>query len=380
MTRILRSALMTAVTLGLVSTAACKTVCKEGESGTNCVAQTTTQYTGTPKTQTIQIDNASVPLAINVEGGNVRVGNASTSITINPKAAANTIQVTFTPFNSDTEENKQKAIDQMNNNLVLTATGGPSAAISVKRTGTFNSSLSAMVDILIPPDFAGSISAITSSGDVSINGAKAGVTTSSGLGNIAVIFNGPTKTSDTGSVTTKQGDITFDLDAKSDLSMTVVSGSDGAIYVPNPLPAGWAEGAGSTPQAASYTGNMGSAAAWKLDASGFFTSKVSVKLHLPGRSEPYAPVLAYAGAGALVFGGTARASGVARAGRGRSTAATVDPCSSGTRTSSRFSSRRRAAARRSSRSASAASRSRRGGRSRSASARGSTSPSTIRRG
>ena len=260
------------VTAGLaMGTPGCATNCANGK----CTTETTTQYVGTTKAVDVAWTTGQ-DLIISLPSASVRVGDAATAITV--QAGSDTqMHVKFTPFTSETAENKQKAIDEMNNNLAMSATSDPgSVNVLAQTSGTHGNALSAWVDIILPKDFNGRIKAAPGNGDVSIQGAAAGVDVDTSLGNVAVQFIAPLQPTNTGHVTTGQGDITFDVVGSSNISFQAQSGSDGSVILPDPLPAGWVAATGNTKSAASFTANMGSTAPWKLDASGFFTSNIKI--------------------------------------------------------------------------------------------------------
>ena len=266
------------VTAGLaMGTPGCATNCANGK----CTTETTQQYVGTAKSVDVAW-SAGQDLVISLPSASVRIGDAATAITVQAGAPGDTqMHVKFTPFTSETAENKQKAIDEMNNNLTMSATSDPgSVNVLAQTSGTHGNALSAWVDIILPAGFNGRIKAEPGNGDVSIKGAAAGVDVDTSLGNVAVVFGGPLTNANTGHVTTGQGDITFDFVGTSDISIQAQSGNEGAVLVPSPLPATWMAAAGNAATSASFTINNGSTTPWKLDSTGFFTSKIQINTHL----------------------------------------------------------------------------------------------------
>ena len=263
------------VTAGLSLTATgCATNCVKGV----CTSETTTQYVGTAQPFTVAWSSGQ-DIYIDLPSASVRTGNAATAITV---VAGTGSQVTgqFTPFTSETPENKQKAIDEMNANLHMSGTNDAGAVhISATTSGTHGNALSAFVDLVLPAGFNGRILATPGNGDVSIQGAAAGVEVDTKLGDVSVQFVAPLKSTDTGHVVTGQGDITFDLVTTSDISFSALSGDQGAVRLPSPLPTGWVAASSNMATSASFTANGGSASTWRLDSSGFFTSKIEIRAH-----------------------------------------------------------------------------------------------------
>ena len=266
------SSLLLAVAVVGSFTVGCKTVCKDGESGgTECVTQSVTQFVGNT-TEESRDYTAGTPISIKVEGGNVRLGTtASQAIVVKRGAPAGKITVRFTPLNADTQDSKDKAIAQMNENLVLTANADASGVtINVGRTGTVNSSLTARVDLFVPDDFAGALSAISPSGDIYIEGVRHSVTATT-KGDVTAVFAGPVAMADTG--TFSGSDVIVDFDQTSSISMQVQSGDLHPISYPT-LPAGWAKNEAAA-TSMSFTGNGGSTTPWQIKA----TFDVTLALH-----------------------------------------------------------------------------------------------------
>ncbi len=256
-----------------VFTAGCKTVCKDGESGgTECVTQSVTQYVGTTQ-EVSRPYKAGTPISIKVEGGNVRLGStASQAIVVKRGAPADTITVRFTPLNADAADSKDKAIRQMNENLVLTANADDSgASISVGRTGTVNSSLTARVDLFVPDDFAGSLSAVSPSGEIYIENVRHGVTATT-EGKVNVLFAGPVAAADSGTIS--GSDVYVDFDQTSSLGLQVQSGDLHPIVYPNPLPPTWIKSE-AAPTSMSFTANAGGSVPWQIKG----TFDVTIALH-----------------------------------------------------------------------------------------------------
>lgn len=264
---VIASALVGALTAG------CKTVCKEGESGgTECVTQSVTQYVGTTKEES-RTYKAGTPISIKVEGGNVRLGStAAQAIVVKRGAPAGTVSVRFTPLNADTADNKDKAIQQMNENLSLVANADDSGvSITVGRTGTVNSSLTARVDLFVPDDFAGALSAVSPSGEIYIENVRHSVTATTSS-KVTVLFAGPVAASDSG--TLSGNDVYVDFDQTSSLGMQVQSGDLHPIVYPNPLPSTWVKSE-AAPTSMSFTANAGGSVAWQVKA----TFDVTIALH-----------------------------------------------------------------------------------------------------
>jgi hypothetical protein len=148
------SAAFALVAIGLVAFGApgCATNCKDGK----CTTETTTQYVGTTKEVAVPWV-AGQDLVISLPSASVRVGDASTAITVVQGGDAS-MHVKFTPFSSETPENKQKAIDEMNNNLTMSATSnGNEIDVAAATSGTHGNALSAWVDIVLPAGVYGRI-------------------------------------------------------------------------------------------------------------------------------------------------------------------------------------------------------------------------------
>lgn len=267
------SSLLLAVAVVGTFTAGCKTVCKDGESGgTECVTQSVTEFVGTTKEES-RAYKAGTPINIKVEGGNVRLGStAANSIVVKRGAPAGTVTVRFTPLNADTQDSKDKAIAQMNENLSLVANSDDNGVnIAVTRTGTVNSSLTARVDLFVPDDFGGALSAISPSGDIYIENVRHGVVANTS-GKVTVVFAGPVAGTDTGSFT--GNDVDVDFDQASALGMQVQSGDLHPISYPNPLPATWVKSE-AAPTSMSFTANAGGSTPWQVKA----TFDVTLRLH-----------------------------------------------------------------------------------------------------
>ena len=269
MTRFLRYALIPLLTAGLlVGATDCVTNCKNGV----CTDTTATQFVGSLVTQHVPWA-AGQGITIAVPGGNLRSGPTATSITVSPGSGAD-IQVTFTPFVSDTAANEASARMSMNDpthggNLILTSNGGSGsspASIGVSFTGTHQSSLSATVDIILPAGFDGAINATTDSGDVSVAGTQHGVNVASnGPGNIEVDL-GTVLPTDTGVITTDLGDITLKVPTAASLDIQAQATST-LTTTPNPISsaAGWMEVPGGTDQVGTFRGNGGTQSTpWQL--------------------------------------------------------------------------------------------------------------------
>lgn len=267
------SSLVVASLLVGAFTAGCKTVCKDGESGgTECVMQSVTQYVGTTREESRPY-TAGTPISIKVEGGNVRLGStAAQSIVVKRGAPAGTVAVRFTPLNADSADSKDKAIRQMNENLVLTANADASGvSITVGRTGTVNSSLTARVDLFVPDDFSGALSAVSPSGEIYIENARRSVTATSD-DKVTVLFAGPVSASDSGLIS--GNNVFVDFDQTSSLGMQVQSGDLHPIAYPNPLPATWTK-AEAAPTSMSFTANAGGSVPWQVRG----TFDVTIALH-----------------------------------------------------------------------------------------------------
>ncbi|MCC6648977.1 MAG: hypothetical protein IT374_25850 [Polyangiaceae bacterium] len=272
MNKTFASLLAATVLVGAI-TAGCKTVCKDNESGgTECVTETVTQYVGSTVEQSYAY-TAGTPINIKVEGGNVRLGStAAQSIVVKRGAPAGTVTVRFTPLNAETAENKDKAIRQMNENLSLGVNADASGvAISVTRTGTVSSALTARVDLFVPDDFAGALSAVSPSGDIYIENVQRGVTATTS-GEVTVLFAGPVAASDSGLM--KGNKVYVDFDQRSSLGLQVQSGDLQPIAYPNPLPATWVKSEAS-PSSMSFTANAGGSTPWQVQA----TFDVTIALH-----------------------------------------------------------------------------------------------------
>jgi hypothetical protein len=258
MTRILRYAFAPLVAIALLAPA---TGCKTNCTGNTCTSETTVEFVGTPVEQDIDWAPGQ-PLNIDVKGASVRTGTqASTSITVGSNASvpAGKIHVRFTPINNETQENKAKASTEMNSptnggNLVLSAGSANGAvSISVGTTGTHSNGLSATVDITVPAGFDGAVVAKTATGDVSIQAVQSSVTTSTGLGNVAVTLAGVPAAGTSGNIVSDQGDITFSVPKAANLGVVATTDSlNSVVYTENV--AGWQEVSGSTAQAARLCG------------------------------------------------------------------------------------------------------------------------------
>ncbi len=223
---------------------------------------------------------------MSVKGAEVRIGNpANTSITVgsNAQVPQGEIRVRFTPINSETKENQNKAATEMNSpanggNLVLDAgsTGG-AVTISVAQQGTHSNGLSALIDVLVPPGFDGAVTTQTETGDVSIQGVKNSVTLSTDLGNVAVTMAGIPVAGSNGDILTKNGDITFSVPSASNLSIQALVDASNFISYDNA--AGWQEIAGSTAQSATLCGGTAcsgtSTGNWKIESK---FGSITVKL------------------------------------------------------------------------------------------------------
>jgi hypothetical protein len=258
MTPILRYAFAPLAALALLAPA---TGCKTNCTGNTCTAESTVEYIGTPVDTDVPW-TAGQPLKISIQGASVREGSqASTSITVGVNASlpANTIRVHFVPINNETQENKAKASTEMNspaNGGSLNLNAGSDASgvnVSVTTQGTHSNGLSATVDILVPPGFDGALTATTATGDVSIQGVQSSVTTSTGLGAIAVTLAAVPAAGTSGNFSSDNGDITFTVPAASNLSIQATTDSLNSVQYDNV--SGWQEVAGSSPQAATICGN-----------------------------------------------------------------------------------------------------------------------------
>lgn len=258
MIRALRSfILLTSIALGSAAFATGCACSEQDDGSTKC--ETTKQFTGTPRDRSADW-TAGQSIRINVDGGNVRIGDASTSITVLQGSENDVVKAKFVPFVSGTDEDKDKLVAQMEKNLVteISSSNGE-VVVTVDREGTVASSLSAYVILTLPANFAGGLVATSESGGVRIEAANGpvDVTTSNAdvlvQGTIAGHVN----------VTTSNGDVTVDTDnaitgadtaniktdrnigfyipANSLARIDARSGADGRVFVsPATLPEGWA--------------------------------------------------------------------------------------------------------------------------------------------
>lgn len=300
MTRSLRSlvGLSSVVLVSLLGLTGCATECHKDEATGKqvCTAETLTQYEGAAVQKSYDQWTAGQTIRINVKGGNVRSGFAATAITVSGGGAAGTVGVNFRPFESNTKEKADAAKKELTENLVLDVSeSNGEVVVSVSQTGTHQSSLSARVDLTLPAGFAGAIVASSESGDVSIDGANGSVDVSTsnadvditgaihGLkvqtdnGDVAVELSEPAASDDSGSISTDR-DIALFVPAASDISLSAQAG-ELVSFVPDPLPAGWADTVESDNNKA-ITGNKGSTSTWTLNNTDFAFSHITVTVQL----------------------------------------------------------------------------------------------------
>jgi hypothetical protein len=272
MTRILRYALIPALVAGFsLSSMACKTTCKDGV----CTSTSTQEFIGTPVKQEVDW-NAGQKVLIDVRGGNVRVGStAAVAITVNPGTSSK-IQITFTPINNDTAENKDKAVREMGspaNGGSITFNAGPAVdgsgavAISNVNSGTHSSGLSARIDVLVPPNFDGELEAIADFGDVSVAGVNKRVVASTGLGDVFVELNAALPPGLAGGqLFSKFGDVKLRVPSASNINIQATAdGADETVITPATLPTGWTE-ARAAVNSVTLQANGGSATVWTADS------------------------------------------------------------------------------------------------------------------
>ena len=287
----LRSALLPVLILGVSSAlTGCKTNCDSTEQGSRCVSESAVGYKGTAIVQEVAW-TAGQALRVGVAGGNVRYGDATTSITVNVHGVTtiagctdvNKVCVQFTPINADTQERREEATRQMkqvsnggnlSTTIVNDATQG--VVIEVKRdtanSATFNSSLSALVDVLIPAGFDGDIIAGTNNiGDVVIKGVRRGLKVNVDNGNVLVqlgaviAIRGGERT-----VTALDGDITFQVPAASLVSVQAQANADDPTLQTVELrgaTAGWKPELANTIHSATFSNILGGGDGnWSLKA------------------------------------------------------------------------------------------------------------------
>lgn len=289
MTRILRSAFVSLFAVGVAaSLTGCKVDCDQEENKTTCIGESTTQYTGTPIVQQVAWADGQ-RLTVAVAGGDVRVGDtASTSIAINPHSQgggkpaectdANQVCIRFTPINNDTKDRRDEATRQMKQvadggNLQTSAGTDANGIVATvtqnAQNGKFNNSLSAVVDVWVPDAFNGDVVAKSDSGGISVRGARKGATVQTGLGDIAFDLTNVIATTTDNTITSDQGDITFNIPKTSNLNIQgTASGIDNEVF--SSTAEGWKLIEGSTKQAATFCGNTACSGTadglWKLTA------------------------------------------------------------------------------------------------------------------
>jgi len=297
MTRILRSAFVSVFAVGVAaSLTGCKVDCSKENGATTCIGETTVQYISSTPVLQEAAWTAGQALRIGVTGGNVRTGQATTSITINPQGAdsaaagckdASKVCVRFTAANNDTKENRDEATRQMKvvadggNLVVSAANSGTEVIVKAEQSGKFNSALTALVDVWVPAAFDGDIVANSDSGGISVRGARKGASVKTGLGDIAFDLNGIAPNASSGSITTSNGDILFNVPRAANINVQgQVSGPGDTVRIDTVD--GWKLVDSSTEQAATFCGNTACTGTndglWQLKATDLGSIQVSPKL------------------------------------------------------------------------------------------------------
>lgn len=296
MTPILRSAFVSVFAVGVAaSLTGCKVDCDKENGTTTCIGQSTVQYISSTPVLQEAAWAAGQTLRIGVTGGNIRTGQATTSITINPQGAdsaaagckdASKICVRFTAANNDTKENRDEATRQMKlvadgGNLLVSASSGTEVIVKAEQSGKFNSALTALVDVWVPAAFDGDIVANSDSGGISVRGARKGASVKTGLGDIAFDLSAVAPNASSGTITTSNGDILFNLPRAANLNVQgQVSGPGDTVRID--AVDGWKQVDGSTEQAATFCGGTACSGTndglWKLQATDLGSIQVSPRL------------------------------------------------------------------------------------------------------
>jgi hypothetical protein len=276
MTRLIRIAIISALTLGLMGTVAGCACKKEGDA-TKC--ETTVQFQGTAKDADVAW-TAGQPISINVTGGNVRVGDMTTSIRVIP-GSGSSVKVKFYPFISVVKDEEADGRRQMNELLTLSASNDNGTVnIAVQQTGTHNSSLSARVDVELPAGYNAPINASSQNGDIYLEGAMPSVNAAAdGVGDVNVVLTSPITAGNKGSIVSKGGKIGLEVPNSSVVVFRAQTEPDQKISYNATLPANWSEAEGSTASAATLIGNAGTAnEEWTLSTVGSAFGKIEIDI------------------------------------------------------------------------------------------------------
>lgn len=277
-----------AIAPALVALAMFGTGCKESchtdpSTGKKvCTLESATQYHGTT-TQPVSIPwSSGQGVQITAKGGDTRLDKlASSAIQIlDRNAPAGTIVVTFTPIeaNGGDQAGADQAQQEMTNDLTYTTQNdGSGVVIGVVRNSTSQSSLSAVIDVSLPPEFDGGIGANAEDGDITIRVGASSVTAKTGVGDVEVesgagnfdlgTNNGtillkvqtPLVGNETGAIASGLGDIEVDVPSASNVSF-LAQASDDSVVTNN---TGGAEN-DAAPSSKSVTLNGGSTSPWQV--------------------------------------------------------------------------------------------------------------------
>jgi hypothetical protein len=242
-----------------------------GSGGSGGNDSLTVQYTSSLPVVKEVAWAAGQGVTVGVAGGNVRFGDTTTSITVNPHSSASSNRCTdvtkvcfvFTAINQGTTEERDEAIRQMKEtanggNLDFSAgLVGSAVTATVVRSaasGKFFPALSALVDVYVPTGFDGDVTANTTSGGVSVRGARRAATITTGLGDIAFELDGIAPGNSQGEITTGNGDILFTAPSTANISIQGDARGVGGSVLLSGSPVGWSQVQGSTDQAATFCG------------------------------------------------------------------------------------------------------------------------------